>query len=481
MAVDDVAAGIDFGTTRSALTVRRGGSAVHVGTPDGLPMPSVVAVNLLTGERRVGEEASDMTEQLRETHLVVRSVKLKLAEGGQWEAANRLWTAEDVAGCIFTELRKRAEAQVGTLPDAVPTVVTTPVGFSAAGRRALRTAAAGAGFAVQAFVPESTAALFPLRRRLRAHRFVVVVDWGGGTLDVSVLEQAGRSLLERATRCLASGGDAIDSLLAEWVTGRLGTAWTDLSAKDQDYVLRVAERAKRRLSADAEVPLTFTLGARDVTLPLTRAQLTRLVAPRVEEAIGVIKAAVNAAGISVDGVGRFVFVGGSARLYSFWQAVRTDETFAGQEEFPPAPDWFVADGAALLAERGGRYLAAEGAGMLLSDGSVHPLVRPGECVEDLDRTIRVGLVEDAQAAQIPVGTYPATREGNSWTGYPERFRMMQCLTVPTMGFSDEAIDVRLWMSPDLTVHVRASSHQRGEPYEWEWSPQPLSLMYELPE
>ncbi len=476
-----VAAGIDFGTTRSALTIRRAGSVVHVGTGDGQPMPSVVAVNRLTGECQVGEEAANRMEQLRDTHLIVRSVKSHLAEGAHWEASNKLWTAQDIAGCIFDALRERAENQAGPLPESLPTVVTTPVGYSAAGRRALRAAASAAGFSIEAFVPESTAALFPLQGRLHAHRFVVVVDWGGGTLDVSVVEQERRSLIERATQCLSTGGDAIDAIVAEWTMNKLGRDWSALSAADQDYILCVAERAKRQLSAAPETRLAFTIGSEHGTFVLTRQQLASLVAPRVEDAIHVVRSAIHLAGISPDQIGRFVFIGGSARLRSFRQAVQTDETFAGQEEFPNEPDWFVADGAALLAETRGRYLAAEGAGMLLSDGSVHSLIQPGDEVENLDRTIRVGLIEDAATAQIPVGRFPASRDGESWIGHPERFHMVHCLTVPTMGFSDEVIGVRFRMSPDLTLHIQAGSHQRGEQSDWEWSFQPLALMYKLPD
>ena len=397
-----------------------------------------------------------------------------------WEAAGRRWTTLDVTSCIFAESRRRADAQVDGLGSDLPTVVTTPVGFPASARRALRQAAAAAGFAVRAFVPESTAALLPLQQRLRAHGIVTVVDWGGGTLDVSVLQRHGRTLRERATRPMPSGGDAIDRQLAEWVCARLDIAFLELTPRDQDYLLRTVERAKRALSEHGQAELDLTVEGRSASLAMPRAGLARLTAPTVDEAISVVKAAVRAAGLSPEGVGRFVFIGGSARLYGFGQAVQDDEAFAGRGEFPGEPDWLVADGAALLAQHGGRYLAAEGVGLLLADGGVHPLLEPGEAVEGLERTVRVGLVEDVRAAQIPVGSYPGVPDGDGWKGQPQRFRVARCLTVPTMGFADEGIDVSLWMSCNLTLHVRAVSFSRDEAVEWEWAPESLPLMYELP-
>ncbi len=92
--------GIDFGTTRTALSIRTAGDTVHVGTPDGLPMPSLVAVNRLTGETRVGEAAAAAAEELDDTHLVIRSVKSHLSAGVVWEAAGRGWTTADVSSHI---------------------------------------------------------------------------------------------------------------------------------------------------------------------------------------------------------------------------------------------------------------------------------------------------------------------------------------------------------------------------------------------
>lgn len=482
MALSGPVAGIDFGTTRSGLTIRWHGSNVHVGTPEGLPMPSLVAINRLTGDVRVGEQAASDARQLADTHVVIRSVKLHLAEGGFLEAAGRSWTVQEIAGHVLSELRRRAARQVQDLPATIPAVLTTPVGFPASARRALRGAAAAAGFAVRAFVPESTAALLPLRERLRAHRFITVADWGGGTLDVSVLQQSGSSVVERATRPLASGGDALDAVLAGWIAERWDLALPDLPARDADTLLRSAERAKRELSTDPEASVSTTLRGAERHATVSRGQLARLVGPSVEEAVEVTKAAVRASAVSAEAIGRFLFIGGSARLYGFGQAIQADEAFAGRSEFPEQPEWLVADGAALLAERGGRHVAAEGAGLLLSDGSVHGLVRPGDPVDRLDRTIRLGLVEDARAAHIPLGTYPATCDARGvWSGQPERFRTMHCLSVPASGFSNEAIEVRLWMSEELTLHVRAASRNENQGSEWDWGPQQLSLAYEIPE
>ena len=474
--------GIDFGTTRSGLSLAYPGQSTltRVGAAGGSPMPSVVAVDRLTDRVRPFSEAARYRESLADTDLVIRSVKLDLEAGREWRTERRTWTATDVVTEILQELRRRADDLFVNLPEMVPAVVATPVGFSREGRTALRDAASRAGFEVLAFVPESTAGLLGAPARYRRARHVVVADWGGGTLDVSALERTSFGVAERYTDSWRVAGDAIDQRIAEWVADQAGLSVGSLSARDRDQILAWSEEGKRRLTDVESYTLRPALAdGRALAVPLRRADLRTLVAPVITEALAVIRSTVGRAGLSADEVGAYVFISGSAQLIGFRQAVDEDPQIAGRAVFPEEPDWLVADGTALLAKSGTGYVAAEGLGLLMSDGRVHPIIRPGDDVRDLTRTVRVGLVEDVHEAQIPLVTFEAYADSlGVWRGRPDRFTVCECLGVPVLGFAGEAIDVRVHVSRDTVLIAQAESVQCRRPVRCVLAP--LALAYPLP-
>lgn len=475
--------GIDFGTTRSGLSLAYPGQSApaRVGSASGSPIPSVVAIDRLTDRVRPFSEAARYRESLADTDLVIRSVKLDLEAGREWRTERRAWTATDIVTEILRELRRRADEVVGgNLPVSVPAVVATPVGFAREGRTALRDAARRAGFEVLAFVPESTAGLLGAPARYRRARHVVVADWGGGTLDVSALERTPFGIAERYTDSWRVGGDAIDQRIAEWVADRAGVSLLSLPARDRDNILAWSEEGKRRLTEMESFTLKPGLAdGRYLAVPLGRADLRAMIAPVIAEAIGVVRRTVTQAGLAAEEVGAYVFIGGSAQLVGFRQAVDEDPQIAGRAVFPDEPDWLVADGTAALAKSGTGYVAAEGLGLLMSNGGVHPIIRPGEDVRDLEHRVRVGLVEDVGEAQIPLVTFPAYADTRGvWRGRPDRFTVRECLGVPVLGFAGEAIDLRVRMSRDTMLSAEAESVQCKRPVHCALPS--LALAYPLP-
>ena len=66
-------------------------------------------------------------------------------------------------------------------------VMAIPVDFKPEQRRNLREAAEKAGIRVKSFVSEPTAAYVNCRKDLAGASNVAVFDWGGGTLDISLI------------------------------------------------------------------------------------------------------------------------------------------------------------------------------------------------------------------------------------------------------------------------------------------------------
>src|SRR5262249_31677337 len=114
---------------------------------------------------------------------------------------SRTFAPQELSALVLSSLKKDAEAALGMQIEEA--VVTVPAYFGDAQRQATRDAGAIAGLKVERIINEPTAAAlaYGLHERHREMR-AVVIDLGGGTFDVTVLE-----ILEGVVEIQASSGD----------------------------------------------------------------------------------------------------------------------------------------------------------------------------------------------------------------------------------------------------------------------------------
>ena len=95
-------------------------------------------------------------------------------------------------------------------------VVTIPVYFNADHRKAIRTAAEKAGIRVKGFLHEPVAVAYPLLQGVLHTQHVMVFDWGGGTLDISLMRVDNGMIYELEVGGNEElGGDDIDQCVAD--------------------------------------------------------------------------------------------------------------------------------------------------------------------------------------------------------------------------------------------------------------------------
>ena len=191
--------GLDFGTTNSVIAYIAPDPETRKLKPNlllesGRPHPSVVWYD--SGRAIVGRRAK---EQLSELGLgvfgdIVRSPKMYLGSTHGIDVGGVTRPAFDIVADVIKYLRDDA-LQRGSRNLFEAAVVTIPVGMPGPARAELRQAAAKAGIRVHQFVHEPLAALYGYLRsqpnfgRTIASlegRMVLVFDWGGGTLDLTL-------------------------------------------------------------------------------------------------------------------------------------------------------------------------------------------------------------------------------------------------------------------------------------------------------
>lgn len=350
--------GIDLGTSNSAAAALRGGRPVIVPSAEGTSLsgkafPSYVAVTA-DGQMLVGEPARRQAAANPEG--TATAFKRTMGQRLAVRLRDREFTPEQLSGFLLQKIKRDAEAFLGE--PLTKAVVTVPAYFDDNQRSATKDACAIAGIEVARLVNEPTAAslaygLDHAGQELR----IAVIDLGGGTLDVTVLE-FGQGVFEvKATSGDTKlGGTDMDACVVDHLAERFRDDTGIDPRTDNKAAARLreaAEIAKVELSvvATTHVSLPY-LGVADgeprhLELDLSRSDLERLVHPVIERCRAPVQQALGDAGITPAQVDRLVFVGGPTHM----PAVRSffEELLGRSAEQGVDPMECVAAGAAIQA------------------------------------------------------------------------------------------------------------------------------------
>ncbi len=370
--VRDPIVGIDLGTTNSLVAYcTDAGPRVLGGGADGRIVPSVVRYaadgTVVVGEaarrgraehaaRTVTSSKRLMGRSARETAAFALGGSAALVEGPRGLAAlqvgDRVVLPQEVAAEILRELRRIAEADLGT--EVRRAVITVPAYFDDAQRQATRDAARLAGLDAVRIVNEPTAAglAYGLGQSQRGER-LAVYDLGGGTFDVTVLDIVPSAEGGSGADCFqvlstagdtALGGDDIDRAIAGHWMERDGFAADGL---ERALVVEAAERAKVLLGDAGAVSVDVALAAGSRECSLTREELDRIAEPFVARTLAACTRALRDAQATAAEIDRVVLVGGSTRLAAVRAAVARH--FGREPYLALDPDRVVALGASVQA------------------------------------------------------------------------------------------------------------------------------------
>jgi molecular chaperone DnaK (HSP70) len=368
----DPIVGIDLGTTNSLVAYcSDAGPRVLGGGAEGRIVPSVVryaadgtvVVGAAARRGRAEHAARTVTSSkrlmgrtARETAAFAAGGSAALVEGPRGLAAlqvgDRVVLPQEVAAEILRELRRVAEADLGTAVRRA--VITVPAYFDDAQRQATRDAARLAGLDAVRIVNEPTAAslAYGLGQSQRGER-LAVYDLGGGTFDVTVLDIVPGAEAGSGADCFqvlstagdtALGGDDIDRAIAAHWMERDGFAADGL---ERALVVEAAERAKVLLGDAGAVSVDVALAAGSRACSLTREELDRIAEPFVARTLAACTRALRDAQATAAEIDRVVLVGGSTRLAAVRAAVARH--FGREPYLALDPDRVVALGASVQA------------------------------------------------------------------------------------------------------------------------------------
>jgi len=317
--------GIDLGTSNSAAAVLRGGRPIIIPSAEGVTLggkafPSYVAL-AADGQTLVGEPAR--RQATLNPDGTATAFKRLMGRREKVRLRDREFSPEELSGFLLQKIKRDAEGFLGE--PVSQAVLTVPAYFNDNQRNATKDAARIAGLEAVRLVNEPTAAALAYGLdRLAQELRIAVVDFGGGTLDVTIME-FGKGVFEvKATSGDTQlGGTDMDKLVFEHMADRF-RAQTGVDARaDRLAAARLREAgevAKIELSTSATTRITLPFlaagpsGAVHLDTELTRAELEHVVRPVVERCREPVLQAFHDANIEPSRIDRLVFVGGPTRM-----------------------------------------------------------------------------------------------------------------------------------------------------------------------
>ncbi|MGN6105000.1 MAG: Hsp70 family protein [Kofleriaceae bacterium] len=436
-----VALGIDLGTTNSVAAIATPTGVEHILGPRGERVhPSTVAFPSSGGVVVSGDARR---YRLTEPHHVIHSakrfigqniraplvqlaltgVRYHVVEGANQQpivvVRDRQLTMPEISSHVLLHLRRCAERQLGA--PVTSAVLTVPANFTDGQRQATREAGRLAGLEVLRLINEPTAAALAYGFGHDRRQVIAVFDFGGGTLDVSLL-RLDREIFE----VLASdgdfflGGDDLDRALAEVLAAECNRVLRFDPRPHSALMTKLmmgAEAIKVHLSdhdaAEGEIDgLDLPSGGvGKLPFAVTRRQFEALISGYIERAIEVTQHVLVAAGLDARSVTDVLCVGGSTRIPLVRR--RLAEAFGREPNLRINPDEVVAQGAAIQAGSLTGNLAS-GTGM----GARDAVATAGHST--LDRGGALVLPAKAIARPVLLDVNPASLSIHTAGGYSER-------------------------------------------------------------
>jgi molecular chaperone DnaK len=324
--------GIDLGTSNSAAAYMEAGrpviipSAEGAGVASGKAFPSFVAFTK-DGQKLVGEPAKRQASINPEGTIF--AAKRKMGTDFKYKVYGKEYTPQQISAFILQKIKQDAENYLGDSVNEV--VITCPAYFNDNQRQATKDAGEIAGLKVLRIINEPTAAClaYGLDKAGKEQK-IMVFDFGGGTLDVTVLEMGWDDEHKAATFEVIStsgdtqlGGTDMDNTLVDYITKEFKKD-TGIDLKNDKMAMQrvreAAEKAKVELSSTMSTDLNLPFitadqtGPKHLTMSLNRAKLEELVSPIIGRCKHPMEQALSDAKVTAKDINKVILVGGPTRM-----------------------------------------------------------------------------------------------------------------------------------------------------------------------
>lgn len=303
--------GIDLGTTNSLGAVYRNGKVELIPNRFGSFLtPSVVSVT---------EDGSVVMGQIAKERLITHpkdtafSFKKNMGSDQKYNLGGKTFLPEELSGFLVSAIVEDAKEYMGE--EIKDVIISVPAYFHDKQRVATKRAGALAGVNVKRIVNEPSAAALASYFDTQNEQLFLVFDFGGGTLDVSIVD-----CFDTMVDILAVsgdnhlGGDDFNEAVAEGFLREHQLQRGNLSEKEYAILLRQAEKCKIALSTEKEVKMTAVLGGQTYQSVYTNERMMRESSAVWKRIQTVLRRALRDSRVEVEDIDAVILAGGSGKM-----------------------------------------------------------------------------------------------------------------------------------------------------------------------
>ncbi len=303
--------GIDLGTTNSLGAVYRNHKAELIPNRFGSFLtPSVVSV-MEDGTVVVGEVAKERL--ISHPESAAASFKKDMGTDKKYQLGKKSFMPEELSSFIIRSIVEDAKEYLQEEIEEV--IVSVPAYFHDKQRVATKKAGALAGVTVHRIINEPSAAALASYMDRNKEQLFLIFDFGGGTLDVSLVEcfdtmveiisVAGDNRL---------GGDDFHEIMADRFLKEHGMSKNTVSAKEYAVLLRQAEQCKRKLTMEETAKMSLSREEKIYQSVYTNQRLLNESAILLGKIKNVISRALKDGEVAIQDLDAVVMAGGSSKM-----------------------------------------------------------------------------------------------------------------------------------------------------------------------
>ena len=304
--------GIDLGTTNSLATyIDDTGEIKFIKNDYGnILFPSVVGINE-NGEVIVGELAKE--RRMLNPMDTASNFKRKMGTDMKIKIKDRQFDAQMLSSIILKHLKENAERETGEKIDRA--IISVPAYFNDKQRKDTKIAAELAGFQVERLINEPTAAALSLGSNIldRNLKFLVL-DLGGGTFDVTLLETF-ESIMEviSISGDTMLGGEDFTTKICEIFLRKNNLTQSELTKEERTLIYTKADRVKKLISMK-DMEMSVEIGNRKFSATIAQEDFREAVKPLLVKMKIAIDRALKDGNTDPREIEKVILVGGAVRL-----------------------------------------------------------------------------------------------------------------------------------------------------------------------
>lgn len=336
--------GIDLGTSNSVISFWDGKQTRVIPNQHGdLLTPSVVSIDD-TGEVLIGKIAKERLS----THSTQTAATFKrfMGTNKKYQLGNQQFTPIELSSLVLKSLKISAEQYLNE--PCTKAVISVPAYFNNIQREATIEAAKLAGIEVDGLISEPTAAAVAYGLSQK-NQMILVLDLGGGTFDVSLLDLfEGIIQVEATAGDNYLGGEDFTQVLVRDFCAKNSLEISNLQPQDLRKVKQHMEDAKYQLGQDLKIDFSILLAGIEYPYQLTTKTYEKLIEPLLFRLKLPITRVLKDASVRLTDIDSVLLVGGATKpsfIHRYFVKLL--------KAFPDShvnPDEVVAQGAAIHGE-----------------------------------------------------------------------------------------------------------------------------------